>query len=173
MGYPWRSPRLIEYPQGRQRSKDGEWAVFALTLAGIVASAFVIVIEFGALEDTTGTQSVSHVVILATTIVLSWLTIQMLFGLRYAHLFYAKLIGDLQRGLEFPGEPNPDYWDFLYLSLVIGMTFQVSDEKIKHRHLRRLAAVHGFISFFFDMVILASTVNLAAGLFYSSRGYRG
>jgi uncharacterized membrane protein len=31
-------------------------------------------------------------------------------------------------GLLFPGNPRePDYWDFLYFSLVVGMTCQVSD----------------------------------------------
>jgi uncharacterized membrane protein len=148
--------------------QDGEWTVFALTLAGIVASVFVIVIEFGEL-NANGMERILHLLILVITIVLSWLTTQVLFGLRYAHLFYTMLVGDAQRGLEFPGEPNPDYLDFFYFSLVIGMTFQVSDVKIADRHLRRLAAVHAFISFLFNMVLLALTVNLAAGLFYNSR----
>ena len=142
--------------------------MFALTLAGIVASVFVIAIEFGEL-NANGMERILHLLILVITIVLSWLTTQVLFGLRYAHLFYIRLVGDAQRGLEFPGEPNPDYWDFFYFSLVIGMTFQVSDVKIADRHLRRLAAAHAFISFLFNMVLLALTVNLAAGLFYNSR----
>lgn len=54
--------------------------------------------------------------------------------------------------------------DFLYFALVLGMTFQVSDVAITARKLRRLAALHGFLGFVFNTVILALTVNIAAGL---------
>jgi uncharacterized membrane protein len=147
-----------------QAQQDGEWTVFTLALAAIIASLFVIFLEFEALKDLHGAERVSHLVILVTTLVISWLTMQAVFGLRYAHEFYTPQDGELQRGLEFPGESEPDYYDFMYFSLVLGMTFQVSDVQITHRHLRRLAALQGFISFSFNTVILALTVNLAAGL---------
>jgi uncharacterized membrane protein len=88
----------------------------------------------------------------------------LVFALRYAHEFYTKSDDELQGGLDFPKEPEPDYYDFLYFSLVLGMTFQVSDVDITDRHLRRLATLQGFISFLFNTIILALTVNLAAGL---------
>ena len=58
---------------------------------------------------------------------------------------------------------RPDYWDFAYFSFVIGMTFQVSDVSINDRHIRRIALMHGVIAFFFDVVIVALSVNLIAG----------
>ena len=67
-------------------------------------------------------------------------------------------------GLEFPSEKRPDYLDFMYFSLVLGMTFQVSDVQITARKFRRLAAAHGLLSFLFNTIILALTVNIAAGL---------
>jgi len=67
--------------------------------------------------------------------------------------------------LLFPGEDLPDYWDFLYFSLVIGMTSQVSDISIESRSLRRLALVHGVLSFIFNTAILALSINIIAGLF--------
>ena len=67
-------------------------------------------------------------------------------------------------GLEFPGEKQPDYLDFLYFSLVLGMTFQVSDVQITARKFRRLATLHGLLSFLFNTIILALTVNIAGGL---------
>ncbi|OYV40959.1 MAG: hypothetical protein B7Z80_03150 [Rhodospirillales bacterium 20-64-7] len=70
----------------------------------------------------------------------------------------------MDHGLEFPGEPQPDYLDFMYFALVLGMTFQVSDVQITSRKLRRVAALHGLLSFLFNTVILALTVNIAAGL---------
>ena len=61
-----------------------------------------------------------------------------MFALHYAHEFYGG--EDIGRGggLKFPGEPRPDYWDFVYFSFVIGMTFQVSDVQVTGKRLRRL-----------------------------------
>jgi uncharacterized membrane protein len=48
--------------------------------------------------------------------------------------------------------------------MVLGMTFQVSDVSITSRKFRRLATLHGLLGFLFNTVILALTVNIAAGL---------
>jgi uncharacterized membrane protein len=53
---------------------------------------------------------------------------------------------------------------FLYFSLVLGMTFQVSDVQITSPKLRRLAAAQGLIGFLFNAVIIALTVNIGASL---------
>ena len=69
-------------------------------------------------------------------------------------------------GLLFPGNVQiPDFWDFFYFSLVLGMTCQVSDVQITGKHMRRLASMHGALSFFFNTVILALTVNLLVSAF--------
>jgi uncharacterized membrane protein len=44
------------------------------------------------------------------------------------------------------------------------MTCQVSDVQISSRQVRRLALVHGVISFAFNTAILAMVVNIVAGL---------
>ena len=44
------------------------------------------------------------------------------------------------------------------------MTFQVFDVQVTSRTLRRLALLHGLVSFLFNTVIVALTVNIAAGL---------
>jgi uncharacterized membrane protein len=94
------------------------------------------------------------------TVIGSWSLIHTVFALHYAHLFYGKTKG----GLLFPGEGNPDYWDFLYYSFVVGMTCQVSDVQVASPALRRLTLVHGVLSFFFNTVILALAVSVGAGL---------
>ena len=71
----------------------------------------------------------------AVSIVLSWLYMNMIFALHYAHGYTAAAVP--HKGLEFPGTPEPDYWDFAYFALVLGMTFQVSDVQIVNRRLRR------------------------------------
>jgi uncharacterized membrane protein len=45
---------------------------------------------------------------------------------------------------------------------VIGMTAQVSDVGITDKSIRRIATVHGIISFVFNTALLALMVNIAA-----------
>jgi uncharacterized membrane protein len=95
----------------------------------------------------------------------SWILIHTSFTLRYAHIFY----GDHKSkpnthagGLDFPGDTLPDYLDFAYFSFVLGMTFQVSDVQITSKRFRRLALLHGLISFIFDTTMIALTINILA-----------
>jgi uncharacterized membrane protein len=78
-----------------------------------------------------------------------------------AHDFYGEY-GAKQSGLAFPGEEEPDYWDFVYFSLVIGMTAQVADVGITTKEIRRTVAAHGVVSFLFNVALLALMVNIAA-----------
>ena len=93
---------------------------------------------------------------------MSWTFTHTIFALHYAHDFY----GEAARadGLKFPGNTQPDYWDFVYFSFVIGMTFQVSDVAVTNKSIRRMVVAHGALSFFFSTAIVALTVNIAAGL---------
>ncbi|WP_316832624.1 DUF1345 domain-containing protein [Pedobacter aquatilis] len=94
---------------------------------------------------------------------LSWVLVHTTFTMRYAHLFY----GDTKNkngGLDFPGDEEPDFIDFAYFAFVIGMTFQVSDVEISSRKIRRLTLLHSIISFIFNTVIVALTINALAGL---------
>ena len=67
-------------------------------------------------------------------------------------------------GLTFPGRQSPDYWDFLYFSLVIAMTSQVSDVVITSKVIRRIVTVHGALAFFFNVSVIALTVNIISNL---------
>ena len=151
------------------RQQEGEWTVFFLTVAGIIFSFIAIIGEFSGSKDFAGHIKALHVALVATTLFLSWLVTQTVFAMRYAHEYYTATpgiaaAGQVDAGLEFPGEPAPDYLDFMYFALVLGMTFQVSDVQITSRKLRRLAALHGLLGFVFNTVIIALTVNIASGL---------
>ena len=87
--------------------------------------------------------------------------------MHYAHGFYSDGDQSSFGGLEFPNEKEPDFLDFAYFSFVIGMTCQVSDVQISSQEMRRLALVHGLLSFLFNTLILALAINLASGLFSS------
>jgi uncharacterized membrane protein len=87
-------------------------------------------------------------------------------ALHYAHLFYSAPTlhdGPATGGLQFPETQEPEPWDFLYYSFVIGMTAQVSDVQVCSVAMRRVTLAHGVVSFFFNTVILALAVNVAVG----------
>ncbi|HQT75816.1 MAG TPA: DUF1345 domain-containing protein [Rhodopila sp.] len=152
-------------PANAEAQEEGEWTIFAITLAIVVISFIAVGTEFAAIKRTEPDARGIAVALVAGTLFISWLMSHVTFAYRYAHEFYERQEdGTLDHGLEFPGEPQPDYLDFMYFALVLGMTFQVSDVQITSRKLRRVAALHGLLSFLFNTVILALTVNIAAGL---------
>lgn len=99
-----------------------------------------------------------HIGLALATLAASWMLIQTVFALRYARRYY---MGDTH-GLIFPGDAEPTYFDFAYFSAVIGMTSQVADVGISHPTMRRLALLHGLVSFGFNLMVLALTLNLVA-----------
>jgi uncharacterized membrane protein len=80
--------------------------------------------------------------------------------LRYAALYYGRPGG----GIDFNSAEPATYRDFAYLAFTVGMTFQVSDTDITRREMRHQVLRHALISFLFGAVILATTVNVVAGL---------
>src|SRR5271166_2586497 len=109
-----------------------------------------------------------HLLLAAATVVSSWFLMHTVFTMHYAHAYYRDDDNDPNTigsgGLEFPNEKEPDFLDFAYFSFVIGMTCQVSDVQISSQGIRRLALVHGLLSFLFNTVVLALAINLASGL---------
>ncbi len=103
------------------------------------------------------------------TILLSWAFMHTIFALHYAREYYGEGADRRIGGLVFPGNEEPDYWDFLYYSLVIAMTAQVSDVQITSRTIRRLSTVHGVVAFFFNVTVLALTVNIISSLMQIDR----
>ena len=137
-----------DVPAAAEAQQEGEWTIFGLTLA-VVVSFVAVGSEFAGVKADEPKRRGIVVFLVATTLFLSWLVTHVTFAFRYAHEFYGRDLGggDIDRGLDFPGEKEPDYLDFMYFSLVLGMTFQVSDVQITARKLRRVAALHGLISF--------------------------
>lgn len=133
---------------------EGRFAILIVVVGAALASLGGIVAQLGA------GRAPSHLALSTITILLSWTFVHVIFALHYAHEFYAaKPRGG---GLTFPGGEDPDYWDFLYFSLVIGMTSQVSDVAVTGRTIRRTVAAHGVVSFLFNAALIALTVNIAA-----------
>ena len=151
-----------------QAEDEGRYVVLALSAA--VASAILLSIAFAlhGIHDQAPRDAGASVALAVVTILLAWFFMNTMFALHYAHVFYGDADGPADaeaRGLAFPGRrADPDYWDFLYFSFTIGMTFQVSDVQIKSHRLRRTGLAHGVLAFFFNVVVLALTINIVAGL---------
>jgi uncharacterized membrane protein len=139
-------------------------SVVLAAIAGLGASGVLL----GSAKGMAGAQAFRHVALAGLTVVSSWMLVHTVLALHYAHMSYR--IAEKSRetppdlGLSFPNEPAPDFLDFAYFSFVIGATGQVSDVQITGRAIRRLALLHGMLSFGFNTVILALTINLASAL---------
>jgi uncharacterized membrane protein len=137
---------------------SGRWTTL---LSGVALSAVVLIAVTTELNSNTKGGALA-IAVAAATIILSWMFMNTLFALHYAHGYYGDF-DDKHKGLDFPGDEDPDYWDFAYFSFTIGMTFQVSDVQITTRYLRRIGLMHSAIAFFFNVFIIAISVNIAAG----------
>ena len=136
--------------------EEGKWAV-------LVVSLCVAAVVLGALSQelhAARTKSIWGIALASSSILLAWLFVAVVFAQHYAHAYYL-VPGQLQ----FPGTTEPDYWDFTYFSIVLSMTSQTSDIAITSSGLRRLVLLHSVVSFFFNVIIIAITVNIVAGSF--------
>jgi len=97
-----------------------------------------------------------------------WIAAQMIFAVQYMRIYYRDLdtSGSVRAGpgLDFPGQPRPDLWDFMYYSFTIAMCFQTSDVSISGTALRRLTLMHAIYSFFFVAAIIGFVVNVLSNL---------
>jgi len=150
--------------QRAQEQDEGAFAILLLSIGATLASLVAIVFELGGSKQASPDQAIIQVLLAMTTILLSWSFVHTIFSIHYAHEYYGERSDGIIGGLNFPDDKDPDYWDFLYFSLVIGMTSQVSDVAITSKVIRRLAAVHGVLSFFFNLTVLALTVNMISNL---------
>jgi uncharacterized membrane protein len=144
---------------------EGRFTILVLVVASALASLVAILVELSGAN-----RQPAQLALAGVTILLSWTFMHTIFALHYAHEYYGERGTEKAAestakggGLNFPGGETPDYWDFVYFSFVIGMTSQVSDVAVTSRPLRRLVAAHGFVSFIFNVTLLALMVNIAAG----------
>ncbi|MEQ1612967.1 MAG: DUF1345 domain-containing protein [Hyphomicrobiaceae bacterium] len=162
----FRSCRVDEIRQ-RAAREDESAIVFLLLILTAIASSFSATIGLiGEAKVAKGQMAALLLGLSGMTILVSWTVTQIVFTLHYAHSFYQPVEGstDTQRGLKFPEDDHPDYWDFFYFTTSIGATSQTSDVAITSKSLRRLVAFQAVLSFVFNTTVLALAINLAASL---------
>jgi uncharacterized membrane protein len=150
------------------REDEGRGLILGLVLVAAAASVAAIGMELSLAKSAHGIWKAGHVILAFGTVTLSWLMMQLVFALHYAHEYYDEnpdCDGHDMKGLLFPGEELPDYWDFWHFSIVIGVAAQTADISFTSKALRRIGTVHSLVAFAFNTVIVALTINLLAGLF--------
>ncbi|HEX3699985.1 MAG TPA: DUF1345 domain-containing protein [Phenylobacterium sp.] len=151
-----------------EREDEGRGLILTLVLVAAAASVAAIAAELSLAKTAHGIFRVGHVALAFGTVAASWMMVQMVFALHYAHEYYDEnpaCDGHDMKGLEFPGGELPDYWDFWYFAIVIGVACATADVDFTSRELRRIGTVHSLVAFAFNTMIVALTINLLAGLF--------
>jgi len=134
-------------------------AAEVVLLAAGVASLLAVVFTIAEAGNEGAPQRGFLTVLAIVSVALAWTAVHTVFILRYARLYYSPPNG----GIDFHGE-NPDYKDFAYLGLTIGMTYQVSDTDLAGKRIRHVALRHALLSYVFGTVIVATTISSVAAL---------
>ena len=147
-----------------QAQDEPSVVLFLLMLLATMACVGAIAVMLQQSRMFSGAERALHVALSVLALMASWLFIQTIFAFRYAHRYYhEEKLNELDGpGLQFPGGLDPDYFDFLYYAHVVGMTSQVSDVQVTSREMRRLTLIHSVLSFGFNMLILALSINMVA-----------
>ncbi len=136
--------------------------VLAMILLASLASVVTLFLLIISKEEQSYDKALFSITAISGMLI-SWVMIHTVFTFHYAHLYYNDEKKSA-RGLNFPGQEDPDYFDFAYFAFVIGCTFQVSDVTIRSKHLRRVVLLHGLLSFGLNTFVVALMVNLVAGI---------
>jgi uncharacterized membrane protein len=147
--------------RGRAAAEDEPGPVILLiVLAAVLASFIAIIVALIEVRAASGFDKALIAGLAGSTLVLSWVMLQTVFVIHYAHRHFASG----ERGFGFPGEPASTYLDFVYLSFCIGATFQVSDNTVSTAALRNLITAHAAVAYLFNTAILVLGINIIAGL---------
>ena len=164
---------LISHPREILKTASiqdtGRTFIFIFLVITTIVSLFVVILLLKSTQNLNGQELLVYVLLTFSSVVSAWWSIHTVFSFRYAHLYYEIAKNDHQEkavfgGLKFPNDTKPDYLDFVYFSFIIGMTFQVSDVEITSKRIRRLVWLHSIISFVFNTVILALSINIISSL---------
>jgi uncharacterized membrane protein len=129
-------------------------------LGAAIASLIAVVVVLAGAGHSSGILKYLQAGLALMSVFVTWTLVHTVFTLRYARLYYTGQAG----GIDFNETAAPDYGEFAYLAFTIGMTFQVSDTDIGSKQIRRTALRHAWLSFPLGAVIIATTINVVAGL---------
>lgn len=147
------------------RSQDESASlVLSMVSLGCLVSVMAILLELGTLKHLSGTPRTLHMLLTASTLMVSWALLPTSFAMHYAHHHYLHRTREVTPMI-FPEKPDePGYWDFLYFSFTIAVASQTADVATGTTDMRQIALLQSVISFVFNLAILGLSVNVGAGL---------
>lgn len=158
-------PLWLDDDASRERTRaardDGGRLLLALTAAVVLVA---ILLALGRMVEGRSALTATDFAIVAGTLILAWLFSNLVYAFHYAHLYYDQADAGKQGGILFPVEDGPVFADFVYFAFVIGMTCQTADLDISSRRIRRVVTLHGLFAFFFNLGVLAMTINVLSGV---------
>ncbi|WP_296016320.1 DUF1345 domain-containing protein [uncultured Agrobacterium sp.] len=138
-------------------------AIICITLFAVVVAIVSLFMALNHSGETALSLALSF-----SSVILGWLTIHAMAAVHYAHLFWRPSAEGGKKtpkgGMDFPQTEAPGIYEFLYFSVVIGMTAQTSDVSVTTTAMRKVTLVHSIVSFFFNTVLVAAAVNAAVSL---------
>ncbi|MFB7507857.1 DUF1345 domain-containing protein [Streptomyces broussonetiae] len=148
-------PMNAEATRGHARREDlrpvaEEIAVIAAAVCGLLG---IVVLHFGNADPV-------HAATALGGVFMAWAALHLMYATRYAFLYYPQAMG----GIDFNSEQLPAYRDFFYFSYNLGMTYQVSDTGVSSSAIRAMVLRHCLLSYVFGTSVLATAVNLVAGI---------
>jgi uncharacterized membrane protein len=145
----------------RQAARDNDANRFVLLILTLVLSLVILVTVAGELVGPRHPTAPEKLLIVVT-LTLAWTGANMVYALHYAHLYYSQDDrGGDRGGLVFPGErPEPDYFDFVYFAITLGVALQTSDVVITSPAIRRIVTLHCVEAFIFNLGVLALAISI-------------
>jgi uncharacterized membrane protein len=95
-------------------------------------------------------------------LIVSWIFVQVVFALYYAHEYYVPNAQSSSSQFVFPDSRRPDYWDFVRFAFGIGMRIRAPRVQVTSKKMRRVVLAHSVISFVFNVSIFVLVVDIIA-----------
>ncbi|AWW36880.1 membrane protein [Streptomyces sp. AS58] len=127
-----------------------ELVVIAAALCGLAGIVVLLL----------GHSDTAHAATALGGVFMAWSALHLMYATRYASTYYVTPAG----GIDFNSPHPPAYRDFLYFSYNLGMTYQVSDTDVSSSAVRAMVLRHSLLSYVFGTSILATAINLVAGI---------
>ena len=183
---------LLTWPMNAERTRahavaedPGRSLADSISVVGSLVSLVAVGLVIGDSQNAHDPKSQYLLAGIAVlSVATSWALIQFNYVLRYARVYYAPptengrlASGATQLGAEqlppaeaaaggirFNQPEPPEYTDFIYFAIGLGMTYQVADTNVTSNRVRRIVIGHTVLAFLFATVILATIVNLVTSI---------
>lgn len=149
--------------QAERQDESGN-TILSLVSVTMIAVLAAIAVQLSLAREAHGPLKAAHIGLAALTLATAWFFVQTIFALHYAHVYQLEHSATTP-ALIFPGNEEPDYFDFLYAACIVGTSAQTADVSFASRRMRRVGLLHSVLAFVFNTTLLAMAINVAAGLF--------